>query len=132
MSNAAARRRPAKAVQRERPAGELKFAVIIAPPDGERDDDGNPVPVTLEVDLRHFTLAERQLVKRIMAKFAEPVEAEDVVLAHAFTVWRRTHPDASLQRWMDDIEWGTLLDSLNMEPGRTAWDTTPEGYDPEA
>jgi len=124
------RQRPAKQVQRERPAGELKYELRIAPPDGELDADGNSIPVELVVDLRHFTLDERQLAKRALLKFAQPPDWEDVIVVHAFVVWRRTHPAASLQFWMEHIEWGDLLDGLALEPGHVAWDTTPEGYDP--
>ena len=118
--------------QKERPLGELKFSCRIAPPDGDRDPETNaPVPVRIDVDLRLFTLAERQIVKQIMGKFATPIEYDDVIVAHAWVVWRRTHPDSSLQYWMEHIAVGDLMDSLSMQPGDTAWDTTPEDYDPK-
>lgn len=122
--------RNARAAMANRPAGELLFDVRLAPPDGDRGEDGAPLPVDLHVDLREFTLSERQLVKRILAKMAEPPDMDDVIVGHAFVVWRRTHPTASLQNWMDHITWGDLLDGLQMEPGHVAWDTTPKGYDP--
>lgn len=129
MSNGP-RRRPPKSVQKDRPAGELKFTAVIAPPDGARDDQDQPIRVQLEVDLRAFTLAERQLAKRAMSKFVAPIDMEDVVVVHAWVVWRRTHPESSLQYWMDHITFGDVLDGLAVEPGRVEWDTTPEGYDP--
>ena len=124
-------RRPPKQIQSQRPAGELKFDFRIAPPDGDLDGDGNPIPVEMHVDLREFTLGERQLVKRALLKFAQPVDVEDVVVVHAWVVWRRTHPTSSLQYWMDHIDYGDFLDGMAFEPGHVAWDTTPEGYDPK-
>lgn len=130
MSNHPRHRTSPKNVQKERPLGELKFTVRVAPPDGPTDAEGQPFPADIEVDLRRFTLAERQLVRKVMAKFAEPAEMTDVVVAHAWVVWRRTNPSSSLQFWMDHITFGDLLDGLSLEPGHTEWDTTPEGYDP--
>lgn len=124
------RRRPPKQVQRERPAGELKFSVVIAPPDGPRDAEDQPIPVQLEVDLRTWSLAERQLAKQAMAKFVQPPDPEDVVIVHAWVVWRRTNPTSSLQYWMDNITFGDLLDGIKYEIGHVHWNTTPEGYDP--
>jgi hypothetical protein len=129
MTNAA-RRRPAKAVANERPVGELKFDLVLRPPDGPTDETGRPIPQQITVDLRRFTLGERQLAKRVLTKFVSS-DMEDVVLAHAWVVWRRTNPTSSLQSWMDSIEWGDLLDGLMFEPGHVHWDTTPEGYDPK-
>lgn len=123
-------RQSPKQVQSQRPLGELKFDFLIAPPDGPRDADDKPIPVHIHVDLRQFTLAERQLVKRAQAKFAQPLDAEDVAVVHAWVVWRRTNPTSSLQYWMDHIEYGDFLDSITLEPGHVQWDTTPEGYDP--
>lgn len=134
MSNAPRKpvqRKPAAAIQSKRPAGELRFAARIAPPDGDRDADGRLVHVDLVCDLRRFTLAERQLVKRSLAKFVQPPDWDDVIVVHCWVVWRRTHPDSSLQRWMTEIEFGDLMDGLNIDPGHVEWDTTPEGYDPE-
>ena len=122
-------RRPPKQVQAQRPAGELKYTFVIAPPDGDLDGDGNPIPVQMEVDLRAFKLAERDLVKRALSKFTEP-DMTDVCVVHAWVIWRRTHPTSSLQYWMDTITLGQLLDAISLEPGRVVWDTTPEGYDP--
>lgn len=124
------RRRPAKSVQRERSLAELKFGLRIAPPDGPRDAQDQPIPVELEVDLRSFVLTERQLAKRALLKFAQPPDIEDVVIVHAWVVWRRTNPSSSLQYWMDNVTYGDLLDGLALEPGHVEWDTTPEGYDP--
>ena len=129
MSNQQRRQSP-KSVQAKRPAGELKFGLRIAPPDGPTDAQGAIIPVEIEVDLRSFTLAERQLAKRAMSKFAPPNDIEDVVVVHAWVVWRRTNPSSSLQFWMDHISYGDLLDGLGLEPGHVEWDTTPEGYDP--
>lgn len=125
-------RTPPKTAMSQRPAGELLYSFKIAPPDGDRNEDGTPVLVQVDVDLRRFTLAERQLVKKALLKFAQPPEFEDVIVVHAWVVWRRTHPESSLDLWMNDIEWGDFLDGLSVEPGHTQWDTTPEGYDPEA
>lgn len=135
MSNHPKQRPAAKTVAGNRPAGELQFDLVIRPPDGEIDpteDPPRPHPVQLHVDLRKFSLAERQLVKRALAKFAEPQDFDDVIVVHAWVVWRRTHPTSSLQHWMDHIEWGDVLDGLAVEPGHVEWDTTPEGFDPEA
>lgn len=123
-------RRPPKQVQSQRPLGELKFDFLIAPPDGPRDADDKPIPVEMHIDLRTFSLGERQLVKRALQKFAQPVDVEDVAVVHAWVVWKRTNPTSSLQYWMDHIEYGDFLDGMAFEPGHVAWDTTPEGYDP--
>lgn len=118
-----------------RPRGELKFTVKLRPPDGDLDpgdEFGRTQMVDIAVDLRHFQLSERQLAKAAMAKFVAPIDFEDYVTVHTWVVWRRTHPDSSLQGWMDHIEWGELLDGLDpVDPARVEWDTTPEGFDPE-
>lgn len=132
MTNSPRNRQSARAAQAQRPKGELKYSLMIAPPDGPRDEEGVPVPQQIDIDLRHFTLAERQMVKRVLAKFVQPPDWEDVLVAHSWVVWRRSNPTSSLQAWMDDIEWGDLLDALQLEPGHVHWDTTPEGFDPEA
>jgi|CXWL01.1.fsa_nt_gi hypothetical protein len=126
-----AARKP-RETQKQRPLGELKFTVMIRPPDGERDAENVPIPVEVDVDLRRFSLLERQLVKTIMNKFAAPVDMEDVVVAHAWIVWRRTHPDSSLQYWMEHIDVGDLMECIAMDPKETNWDTTPEDFDPKA
>lgn len=131
MSNRPNNRPHPKAVQRQRPATELKFSLVLAPPDGPQGDDGNLLPQRLDIDLRSWPLADRELAKRALSKFVQP-DAEDVVLVHAWIVWRRSNPTSSLQTWMENITLGDLLDGLNMDPGRVTWDTTPEGYDPEA
>ena len=117
--------------QKERPIGELRFSVMIGPPDGERDAENVPVPVRIDCDLRKFTLAERQLVKQIMNKLAAPIDMEDVIVAHSWVVWRRTHPESSLNVWMNHLDVGSLMDALDLDPSETAWDTTPEDYDPK-
>lgn len=134
MNNRVRRRSsaPARAAAANRPAKELLFDFVIRPPDGDRDENGDIILVDLSVNLREFTLDERQLVKRIMAKFAEPHAMEDVAIAHAWVVWRRTHPTSSLDNWMTDITFGDVLDGLTFAPGHVHWQTTPEGYDPEA
>lgn len=136
MSNGPRRRRPsAAAALAERPRqklSELKVTLRIAPPDADKDEDGNLVPALLEIDLGAFTLAERQLAKAALTKFVQPPDAEDVVIVHAWVVWRRTHPASSLDAWMNGLTFAEVLDGLSYEPGRTQWDTTPEGYDPEA
>lgn len=133
VPDARPRPRTAKAVQADRrPLSELKFEVRIAPPDGDRDAADQIIPVQLAIDLLHFSLAERQLAKRALTKFVQPHDWEDIIVTHAWVVWRRTHPESSLQFWMDHIDWGDLLNALELEPGRVEWDTTPEGFDPEA
>lgn len=129
---AAANRPTARTTMKNRPLNELEFTGRFAVPDGPRDPETNkPIPGEIHCELRRFTLAERQLVKRIMQKFASPPDWDDVIVAHAFVVWRRTHPEASLQYWMDHIQWGDLLDGLDLAtPASIAWDTTPEHYDP--
>lgn len=109
---------------KQRVGNEVRFILRITPP-GEEDLH------EIAVDLRSMSLSERQLAKRAMAKFTDP-DAQEWTLVHAWVVWRRTHETASLQAWMDDIRFGDLLDGLDLDPGRVAWDTTPEGFDPEA
>lgn len=116
----------AKAEMGKRPAGELKFTLIVEPPDSESTDRAQ-----IDVDLRTMTLAERQLVKRALAKMVEPDYAE-ILLVHAWVVWRRTNPHSSLQLWMDNLALGDITDGVTYEPGHVHWDTTPEGFDPEA
>lgn len=110
----------------KRPVNELRFSVTISPPDA--DDD---LRHQFDVDLRAMTLAERQLAKRALAKMVDPDWAE-VVMVHAWVVWRRTNPTSSLQEWMDNLSFGDVLDGLDFDPEHVAWDTTPEGFDPEA
>lgn len=114
----------ARQAMKSRTGGELRFSLMLTPP-------GEDVAQQLEVDLRGMTLSERQLAKRALAKMVEP-SFEEVILVHAWVVWRRTHPTASLQTWMDDITFGDLLDGIDFEPDHVLWDTTPEGFDPEA
>lgn len=131
MSNAARKGRARKELG-NRPANELSFSVRVAPPDGDRDADGSPIPVQLDIELREFTLAERQLVKRVLAKMAQPPDWDDVIVAHAWVVWRRTRPESSLQVWMDHITWGEVLDGVEFaDPPAVVWDTTPEDFDPK-
>jgi hypothetical protein len=118
--------KPAAAKKKSEPVGELRFGLLIDPPD---NDTG--APVELHVSLREFTLAERQLAKRALAKFTDP-DMEEVITVHAWVVWRRTHPESSLQNWMDHVQWGDVLDGLALDPDHVAWNTTPEGFDPEA
>lgn len=121
-------RQSARAALKKRPAGELKVVLRIVPPEGERDNDQ---PVELFVDLRNMTGSERQLAKRALEKMTA-VDMTEVVLVHAWVVWRRTHSESSLQTWMDDTKYGEILDGMDVEPGHVEWDTTPEGFDPEA
>lgn len=131
MSNQPRNRpKPPKQVQRERPLGELKFRFVIAPPDGERDANDQPIKVELDVNLGEFSLSERQLTKQVLAKFATPIDPQDVCVVHAWVMWRRTHPTSSFQYWMDNITTSELFEAIALEPGQTQWDTTPEGYDP--
>ena len=116
----------AKAEMGKRPAGELKFTLVVEPPDSESTDR-----VQIDVDLRTMTLTERQLVKRALAKMVEPDYAE-ILLVHGWVVWRRTNPHSSLQVWMDNLALGDITDGVTYEPGHVHWDTTPEGFDPEA
>lgn len=126
------KRRPPREVQLQRPLHELKFTAVIRPPDGDRDPDtGQPRPVELEVELRTFTLYERQFVKTVMNLFALPHDTEDIVVAHAFVVWKRTHPTASLKVWMEHIEWGQFIEDLTLDPKLVNWDTTPPDFDPK-
>ncbi len=129
------RQRPksAKHVQRDRPINEIDFTLRIAPPDGPSNAEGDPIPVDLHVTLRKFTLAERQLAARALAKMVQPPTVEFIYLVHGWIVWRRTNPTSSLQVWMDSITFGDLMDGLEgHDPENVVWDTTPEGYDPEA
>lgn len=119
-------KKPMPARKVRRPAKELRFTVTICPPDA--DDDTRH---QLDVDLRSMSLSERQLAKRALAKMVEPDWAE-IVMVHAWVVWRRTNQTSSLQEWMDDLTFGDVLDGLDFEPDHVAWDTTPEGFDPEA
>ena len=116
----------AKAEMGKRPARELKFTLVVEPPDSESTER-----VQIDVDLRTMTLAERQLVKRALAKMVEPDYAE-ILLVHGWVVWRRTNPHSSLQVWMDNLALGDITDGVTYEPGHVHWDTTPEGFDPEA
>jgi hypothetical protein len=134
MSNAARSntRKTPRQNMRERPLGELKFTFRVAPPDGNIGPDGNPLPVDIVCDLREFTLAERQMVKRCMALLADPVDTQDVIIVHSWVMWRRIRPESSFQSWMDGITVGNTLDGLVLDPGHVEWDTTPVGYDPKA
>lgn len=114
----------ARAEMKRRPAGELKVSLTIEPPDAEGAGRQQ-----IDVDLMSMTLSERQLVKRAMAKMESPDYAE-VVLVHAWVVWRRTHPTSSLQVWMDNLSLRDITDGIDQEPGHVVWDTTPEGFDP--
>ena len=116
----------AKAEMGKRPTRELKFTLVVEPPDSESTER-----VQIDVDLRTMTLAERQLVKRALAKMVEPDYAE-ILLVHGWVVWRRTNPHSSLQVWMDNLALGDITDGVTYEPGHVHWDTTPEGFDPEA
>lgn len=115
----------AKAEMGKRPPRELKFTLVVEPPDSESTER-----VQIDVDLRTMTLAERQLVKRALAKMVEP-DAE-ILLVHGWVVWRRTNPHSSLQVWMDNLALGDITDGVTYEPGHVHWDTTPKGFDPEA
>lgn len=106
--------------------GELKFSVEIDPPDSPTPG----IPVRLDVDLANFTLEERQLAKRAMAKMTAP-DMEEVIVVHAWVVWRRSWPNSSLTVWFKDIRWSDVVMGLAIEPGHVNWDTTPEDVDPE-
>lgn len=123
---AVAARPDAKAEMKRRPVGELKFTLVVEPPDSESTDK-----VSIDVDLMRMSLADRQLVKRALAKMVEPDYAE-ILLVHAWVVWRQTNPNTSLQLWMDNLDLGDITDGVTYEPGHVHWDTTPEGFDPEA
>lgn len=106
-----------------RPQGELRADISITPP-------GSDEVHQISIDLRTMSLSERQLVKRALAKMTDPDWAE-ILLVHAWVVWRRTNPTASLSSWMDNIMFGDVMDGLDMDPTRVQWDTTPDEYDPE-
>jgi len=129
VSNAPKKRpaRPdAKAELARRPAGELKFSLSIEVPDAEGGGRHQ-----IDVDLMGMSLSDRQLAKRALAKMESPDYAE-VALVHAWVSWRRDHPTSSLQAWMDDVSLRDITDGIAYEPGHVVWDTTPEGFDPEA
>lgn len=114
----------AKAELKRRPAKELKFTLTIEVPEAEGGGRHQ-----IDVDLMSMSLSERQLAKRALAKMESPDYAE-VTLVHAWVAWRRDHPTSSLQVWMDDINLRDITDGIDQEPGHVAWDTTPEGFDP--
>jgi len=124
------KQRPARAAAANRTA-DLRFDFRIAPPDGDRTPEGVPVPVDLVVDLRRFTLGERDLAMRALTKMADPNDWVDWCVVHAWVVWRRSHPASSLQVWMDHIEWGAVLDGLAFDTIPAGFDTVPEGFDPK-
>lgn len=104
--------KPATTVLRLKPPGETKFHDI-------------------EVNLLGFTLAERNVAKKALAQFHEP-DLIEVMAVNAFVVWRRTHPDAELQDWVEGVTFGDVLNVGSFEtPTGQQW-LTPEGYDPEA
>ena len=117
---------PTPAAKVRRPANEMRMTVVVRPPDA--DDDARH---QIDIDLRTMTLAERQLAKRAMAKMVD-ASWEEVIMVHAWVTWRRDHPSSSLQEWMDNLTFGDVLDGIEFDPDRVAWDTTPEGFDPEA
>lgn len=117
----------AAAAMKKRAKNELRFSIEIEAPDAEGGGRHR-----LDVDLRAMTLGERELARAALAKAVQPPAFEVVMLVHAWVVWRRSHPTSSLQVWMDDITFGDIMDGVQLEPSRVAWDTTPEGYDPEA
>lgn len=122
-----AKRKPTRQLLRERVRNELRFSLTVEAP----DDEGGGTH-RIDVDLKAMSLGERELARAAMAKAVQPAAWEVVVIVHAWVVWRRSHPTSSLQTWMDDITLSDILDGINVEPSRTVWDTTPEGFDPEA
>lgn len=123
----ASRAPSAAQVSKNRAANELKMSVLLTVPDHDSDD-----PVQIDINLREFTLAEREVAKAALAKAVQPPDMHLVVVVHAWVVWRRTHPHSSLQAWMDNITFGDVLDGVGQfEAMLQVWDTTPEGFDPK-
>jgi hypothetical protein len=53
------------------------------------------------------------------------------VAVNAFVVWRRTHPEARMEDWVNGITFGDMVGTSFATVAEQPW-FTPEGYDPEA
>lgn len=83
----------------------------------------------IEINLMAFTLAERNTAKKALAKFTEP-DMVDIMAVNAWVVWRRSHPECSLDDWVNGITFGDLLGTDWAGVAEQPYDT-PEDYSPE-
>jgi hypothetical protein len=91
---------------------------------------GETEPQDIEINLLGFTLAERNLAKKLIAQFTDP-DIVELVAVNAFVVWRRTHPEARMEDWVNGITFGDMVGTSFATVAEQPW-FTPEGYDPES
>jgi hypothetical protein len=80
--------------------------------------------------LMGFTLAERNLAKKAMQQFTDP-DILEIQAVNAWVVWKRTHPECSLDLWVNTVTFGDMLGPDWQSVLDQAF-VTPDGYDPEA
>lgn len=105
------------------PAKPTVVSLQLTPP-------GETEPQTVEVNVLGFTLAERNLAKKALAKLTDP-DFVEIMAVNAWVTWRRTHPDCNLDDWFGQVTFGDIISNPLADVADQPL-LTPDEYDPEA